>query len=106
MHDWAPAHGAKATKALCEKLFPKTLTKEEWPSNSPDLNPIDYSIWSILSSKVSSIRHKSVESLKTALQKAWDEIPVEQLAAIVDQFPKRLKACISNGGGHIEQNFH
>uniref|UniRef100_A0A914CZ08 Transposase n=1 Tax=Acrobeloides nanus TaxID=290746 RepID=A0A914CZ08_9BILA len=45
---------------------------------------------------------KTVESLKRALIKAWDEISVETLAKIVDDFPKRLKACVEAEGGHFE----
>ena len=43
--------------------------KDIWPSNSPDLNPMDYSIWSILERKVCSTRYNSLESLKEALVK-------------------------------------
>ena len=46
--DWAPAHGAELTVALCNQLFPGAWDKDVWPSNSPDLNPLDFSIWSIL----------------------------------------------------------
>ncbi|XP_033223758.1 uncharacterized protein LOC117177271 [Belonocnema kinseyi] len=41
---WPPAHGAKATMQLCERLFPATWGKDAYPSNSPDLNPLDYSV--------------------------------------------------------------
>ena len=46
--------------------------------------------------------HTNVESLKRALVKAWDEISVETLKKIVDDFPKRLKACVEADGGHFE----
>jgi hypothetical protein len=39
---------------------------------------------------------------ETAPEIAWDEITIEQCAAIVDDFPKRLKACITAQGGHFE----
>ncbi|UYV68672.1 hypothetical protein LAZ67_6000405 [Cordylochernes scorpioides] len=50
-----------------------------WPSNSPDLNPIDYSVWSYLEENVSSSPHKSLESLKKALQREWTKIDVNYL---------------------------
>ena len=102
--DWAPAHKAKTTMALCQRLFPDPWSMDIWPSSSPDLNPMDFSVWSILESKACATRHTTVESLKRTLQEAWDEITVEQVAAIVDHFPKRLKACISAKGGHFEQS--
>ncbi|VDL77599.1 unnamed protein product [Nippostrongylus brasiliensis] len=38
--DWAPAHSAKKNLEWCEANFPSCWTKEIWPSNSPDLNPV------------------------------------------------------------------
>ena len=48
-------------------------------------------------------RHASLDSLKAALTKAWNEITVEELAGIADNFPKRLQRCIQTKGGHFEQ---
>lgn len=100
--DWAPAHSAKTTIDLCNELFPNVWTKEIWPSNSPDLNPLDYAVWSILEQRVCTKAYKSPDSLKRALIKAWDEISVDELTAIIDNFPKRLNACITAQGGHFE----
>ena len=99
--DWAPAHGAKTTIKACEELFPGFCGKDIWPSNSPDLNPLDFSIWSIMEQKLNK-RFKSTECLKKALQRAWDEISEEQCADIVANFRMRLDACISAKGGHFE----
>jgi inhibitor of nuclear factor kappa-B kinase subunit alpha len=103
--DWAPSHSAKTTIALCKELFPNIWEKDIWPSYSPDLNPMDYSVWSILEKKVCSTRQNSLESLKEGLQRAWDEITEEDLRPIIDNFPKRLEACIKARGGHFESSF-
>uniref|UniRef100_A0A914CZQ5 DDE-1 domain-containing protein n=1 Tax=Acrobeloides nanus TaxID=290746 RepID=A0A914CZQ5_9BILA len=71
----------------------------EWP---PDLNPLDYSVWSILEEKACAKPHPNVESLKRGLKKAWNKITLETLIKIVDNFPKRLKACMDAKGGHFE----
>ena len=46
--------------------------------------------------------HANVASLKRAFKKAWNEIDLETLIKVVDDFPKRLKACIEAKGGHFE----
>jgi predicted transcriptional regulator len=74
----------------------------EWPPNSPDLNPMDYAVWSILEEKACRKPHPNVESLKKELKKAWKEISLKTLEKIVDSFPKRLKACVDAKGGHFE----
>uniref|UniRef100_A0A914C239 Phytanoyl-CoA hydroxylase-interacting protein-like C-terminal domain-containing protein n=1 Tax=Acrobeloides nanus TaxID=290746 RepID=A0A914C239_9BILA len=63
---------------------------------------LDYSVWSILEEKACAKPHPNVESLKRALKKAWNEITLETLIKIVDNFPKRLKACMDAKGGHFE----
>ncbi|KAK0422952.1 hypothetical protein QR680_007891 [Steinernema hermaphroditum] len=100
--DWAPAHGAKKTIEWCEANLPGFWTKSVWPSNSPDLNPLDFAIWGILEQKACAIKHKSIDSLKRALEKAREEITPEMIAAILKNFRKRLDACIEAEGGHFE----
>ncbi|VDO37373.1 unnamed protein product [Haemonchus placei] len=48
-------HRASATQQRCQDTFPGFMNAQEWPSNSRDLNPVDYSVWSISESKVCSI---------------------------------------------------
>uniref|UniRef100_A0A914CSV2 PDZ domain-containing protein n=1 Tax=Acrobeloides nanus TaxID=290746 RepID=A0A914CSV2_9BILA len=69
---------------------------------SPSTLRLDYSVWSILEEKGCAKPHPNVESLKRALKKAWNEITLETLIKIVDNFPKRLKACMDAKGGHFE----
>uniref|UniRef100_A0A914C8T9 Paired domain-containing protein n=1 Tax=Acrobeloides nanus TaxID=290746 RepID=A0A914C8T9_9BILA len=72
------------------------------PLNSPDLNLMDYSIWSILEAKACSKPHQSIEALKKSFVKAWNAIPQDIIDKAVDDFPKRLKKCIETRGGHFE----
>jgi len=41
--DSAPAHLARETIELLSRMTPNFI--EMWPPNSPDLNPVHYSIW-------------------------------------------------------------
>uniref|UniRef100_A0A914EBS3 Transposase n=1 Tax=Acrobeloides nanus TaxID=290746 RepID=A0A914EBS3_9BILA len=98
----APAHKANENQDFLRDRCPDFITRDEWPPSSPDLNPLDYTVWSILEEKAYAKPHPTVESLKRALMKAWDEISVETLKKIMDDFPKRLKACVEADGGHFE----
>jgi len=48
-------------------VIPPTL----WPLNSPDLNPVDYSIWSVLQEKGYHSKIADVDELKTRLIDEW-----------------------------------
>jgi hypothetical protein len=81
---------------------PDFITAKEWPPYSPDLNSLDYSIWGYIESKACEKPHDSIASLKRAIKKAWDEMPDEMVARVVDTWPDKLQACIDAEGGYIE----
>ena len=43
--DSAPVHRARDTIKLLERETHTFIAPNLWPSNSPDLNPLDYMIW-------------------------------------------------------------
>ena len=43
--DGAPAHTARQTQEWLALKSPEMINKDEWPPNSPDLNPLDYYVW-------------------------------------------------------------
>ena len=45
VQDGAPAHFSKAAQTWCQKNLPNLISKDNWPANSPDLNPVGH-IWS------------------------------------------------------------
>ena len=90
------------TPMMVSRAIKRFEETDEWPPSSPDLNPLDYAIWGYLEAKACEKPHSNVASLKRALEKAWDEISVEMLAKIVDNFPKRLKKCVDANGGYFE----
>src|SRR6218665_3507647 len=47
-----PAHRARDTVAFLERKVVDFIPPTLWPTNSPDLNPVDYSICSVLQEKV------------------------------------------------------
>jgi hypothetical protein len=100
--DGAPAHTARVTQAWLQDEIPDFLTKEEWPPSSPDLNPLDFSVWGILESRACAKAHTSLESLKISLVREWSKIPQELFRVAVDSVPKRLRAVIAAEGGYIE----
>ena len=100
--DGGPAHTSNATQAWLRNNNPDYIQKEERPPYSPDLNLMDYSIWSILETRACSKSHTNVDSLKKSSCREWERIPQEILRATIEAFPKRLKVVIERKGGFIE----
>jgi len=50
--DGAAAHRARETVTLPKAVTPDFIPPNLWPLDSPDLNPVDYKIWSPLQARV------------------------------------------------------
>ena len=51
--DGATSHTVNLVQEWCNKSMAGFSTKESWPPSSPDLNPMDFAVWSILESNAS-----------------------------------------------------
>lgn len=100
--DSAPAHKARSTQNWLEAHKIDFIRHEDWPSSSPDLNPLDYKIWQYLEEKVCSKSHRNLESLKSSLVIAVAEMDMDVVRTAIDDWPRRLKTCVQNRGGHFE----
>lgn len=97
LHDKASPHNAKSTQAYLAAAG-VTLV-QEWPSNSPDLNPIE-NCWSYMQHKVNLLHPTDIESLTAAITQAWAELPAEYLQSLAASVPKRLDLVVAKEGGY------
>uniref|UniRef100_A0A8R1EFH7 Uncharacterized protein n=1 Tax=Caenorhabditis japonica TaxID=281687 RepID=A0A8R1EFH7_CAEJA len=93
---------ATATLAVLEAHFPGFLDKNLWPASSPDLNPMDFSVWGMLEGKIAGKVFATVDDLKAALEVAWASIDDGYLRRTVNSVKKRLRACVKARGSNFE----
>ena len=102
-HDGAAAHTANKTQQWCKDHFCSFSDKELWPPSSPDINRMDFGIWSILDSEVSSVWRGSVPALRAALDAAWSHLDPEVVRRASASVTSRLRAVIRAKGGNEER---
>ncbi len=96
-HDNDPKH-TKMTTALLKKLRVKVM---DWPSMSPDLNPIEH-LWGILKWKVEECKVSNIHQLCDVVMEEWKRTPVATCEELVNFIHKRVKAVLENNGGHTK----
>ncbi|CAJ0960556.1 unnamed protein product, partial [Ranitomeya imitator] len=78
-HDNDPKHTARATKEWLRKKHFKVL---EWPSQSPDLNPIE-NLWRELKVRVAKRKPKNITALEEICMEEWANIPTTTFLHVI-----------------------
>jgi transposase len=101
-----PKHRAKLTTVLLQDHCPRVL---DWPSYSPDLNPIE-NLWSVMKKRVEKrvnlmiYEKKSVsqEVFISIIEEEWEKIDAGLCRKLVRSMPKRLNLVIDNKGSETK----
>ncbi|CAJ0968613.1 unnamed protein product [Ranitomeya imitator] len=92
--DYDPKHTAKATKEWLKKKHIKIM---EWPSQSPDLNPIE-NLWRELKLRVAKRQPQNFNDLEMICKEELTKIPPDTCANLIISYNKRLTAVLANKG--------
>ncbi|KAK3538063.1 hypothetical protein QTP70_027414 [Hemibagrus guttatus] len=93
-HDHDPKHTARATKEWLRKKHFKVL---EWPSQSPDFNPIE-NLWRELKIRVAQRQPQNITALEEICMEEWAKLPATVCKNLVATYRKRLTSVIANKG--------
>ncbi len=72
----------------------------EWVPQSADFNPIE-NLWAYLDANVPLAERCNKPRFEAALQKTWNELPLDLLQNLVNSVPKRLSKAITSKGHPI-----
>jgi len=100
--DSAPAHRARDTMALLRRETPDFISPEQWPPNSPAMNPVDYKIWAVMQHRVYEKHVNDVDELCQCLLSVWHSIGLNVKDETIDQWHARLTTCVRAKASHFE----
>ena len=89
-----PKHTAKISKEWLQNNHVNVL---EWPSQSPDLNPIEH-LWRDLKMAVHRRSPSNLMELERCCKEEWAKLPKNRCAKLVATYSKRLEAVIAAKG--------
>ena len=104
MQDGAPSHTARRTREEMSRLGIHPI---DWPSFSPDLNPIE-SVWDQMKiyidnhyPEVYACSQRFSTRLRDIVEEAWNSITSDQLLRLLRSMPTRCQAVIDADGGPV-----
>ncbi len=106
--DGAPCHTSMDIQQYLERKLGSNgfWSKKIWPPNSPNLNPLDYFVWSAVETKACSNYHSSVAALKQSVEEEWNNISAGTLKSVCSKFRSRIERCITADGRIFEKSKH
>ena len=96
MHDGAPSHTARATRAILQANRIKVLP---WPSLSPNLNPIEH-IWDAIVQRVRSRVPLNIRDLERFVIEEWNGVVQLTLRNYIASMRSCCQAVVNSNRGH------
>jgi transposase len=92
-----PKHRSRLAMDFLWKQAPEVM---EWPSNSPDVNPVE-NLWSHIKRSVEKRKPSNLDELDDFLHEEWEKIDLYLLNNLIKSMKTRCLALIDSKGERI-----
>ena len=80
---------------LLAQETPDFISSDQWLHNSPDLNPVDYKIWSVLQEQVYTAKNRDIDELRNRITDAWERLDESVIDCAIRQWRHRCRVFIT-----------
>jgi transposase len=100
VQDNASIHASNTTQGW---LRDQHVTSVDWPSRSPDLNPIE-NVWGIMARRVyaGGKQYSCLRDLKVAITRCWTTLDPQELITLASSMTERIYQCVLHMGTHTK----
>ena len=91
-------HTSKVVQDWLQLHVPHFVKKDEWPTNSSDINLIE-NLWKQMDDAVKARYATTLKSLKRIIKDKWKKISLENIQNLYKSYPSRLKQIVERNGG-------
>ena len=78
------------------------MRKENWPPNSPDLNPCDFYLWNAIA-RMDVKNFSTREQLVKEIEKASKKVPVDEIKKAIESFNSRVRKVEEAKGNYCHK---
>jgi len=96
-------HTHQETQKWCSDHFPRFFDKSTWPANSPDLNPMDYSIWDEFAQAINWEKATSKTTLIAEVKRGVNKIRPDVVRESCSIWTNRLYRMSKNDGNFLKK---
>ena len=79
----------------------KNIDRIAWPSNSPDMNPIE-NVWNILKNRLGKLGSSNLTELEKHIKTEWSNLPRNLIETLVSSMSNRIKQVIERKGNSVD----
>ncbi|CAK9802846.1 Transposable element Tc1 transposase [Anthophora quadrimaculata] len=90
-----PKHTSQKAKRFLEE---HNVNVMRWPSQSPDLNPIEH-LWNDVDKEIQLKKPSNLNNLYKIIENAWNNISIDRCIRLIDSMPRRCAEVIKKKGG-------
>jgi transposase len=88
--DSDPKHTSRAARDVLDERGVNYVSRDDWPANSPDLNPIE-NVWAMLVDALNKNPPTTVQQLRSRIRAEWKKLAQSSIDNAIDSMPERLK---------------